>query len=124
MKLPKILTTSLSKAWYYLRVVIVGDMVSSRFFRRHFFLTGFVVIALLLMTAMRFGRLISERKIENLNTSIEVMRTEKQRQRSQYMSRTREMAMAHLVDSLNLGLSVPDKHPQIVKNRERIKIND
>ena len=44
------------------------------------------------------------------------MSTAKQKERSHYMTLTRESAMLHLVDSLKLGLSIPDRRPEIVDN--------
>lgn len=110
-----IFLTAIEKIWNFIRLVIQGDGVSSRFFRRHLFVTCFVLLACVLMIAMRFDCLTSDNTIENLKAQIEVMQTEKQRQRSLYMTMTREMAMMHLVDSLQLGLTVPDKHPEVIK---------
>ncbi len=104
-----IFVTAIEKIWYYIRVVIQGDGVSSHFFRRHLFVTCFVLLACVLMIAMRFDCLTSDNTIESLKNQIEVMQTEKQRQRSLYMT------MMHLVDSLNLGLTVPDKHPEVIR---------
>jgi len=42
------------------------------------------------------------------------MSTEKQKERSLYMTLTRESAMMHLVDSLKLGLTIPDARPQVL----------
>lgn len=97
-----------------MRHLIQGDGVSSRFFKKHFFVTGFVLLACVLMIAMRFQCITSDNTIDSLNRQIAVMSTEKQKERSLYMTLTRESAMAHLVDSLRLGLSVPDEHPRII----------
>lgn len=101
----------------FLRHLIQGDGVSSRFFKKHFFVTGFVLLACILMIAMRFQCITSDNTIDSLNRQIAVMSTEKQKQRSLYMTLTRESAMAHLVDSLNLGLAIPDEHPRIITVR-------
>ena len=115
--MPNILTNAIGKAGDYTRVVITGGGVSSKFFRRHLFVTCFVLLACVLMIAMRFDCLTSDNTIESLKTQIEVMQTEKQRQRSLYTTMTREMAMMHLVDSLKLGLTVPDKHPEVIRRQ-------
>lgn len=94
--------------------VIQGRAVSSRFFKEHFFATSIVVIICLATIAVRFQCAMSQNKIERLERQINVMCTEKQRERSRYMTITRESAMTQLVDSLQLGLSVPDRRPQIV----------
>lgn len=68
----------------------------------------------LLVIAMRFDCLTSDNIIDRLEVQINVMATEKQKQRSLYKTLTRESAMMHLVDSLRLGLVIPDEHPQKV----------
>ena len=104
----------MSRIFNFMRHLIQGDGVSSRFFKKHFFVTGFVLLACVLMIAMRFQCITSDNTIDSLNRQIAVMSTEKQKERSIYMTLTRESAMAHLVDSLKLGLSVPDEHPRII----------
>ena len=110
-----IFVTVIGKIWYYIRVVIQGDGVSSHFFRRHLFQTCCILLACVLMIAMRFDCLTSDNTISKLKVQIEVMRSEKQLQRSRYKTMTREMAMMHLVDSLHLELTVPDEHPKVIK---------
>ena len=39
------------------------------------------------------------------------MRTYKQHERSRYMTLTRESTMQHCVDSLGLGLVIPEQYP-------------
>ena len=53
----------------------------------------------------------SMQTINALRHEIEVMRTYKQSERSRYMTLTRESSMQHMVDSLRLGLSVPEHRP-------------
>ncbi len=95
-------------------IIIQGDGVSSRFFRKHFFATSFILLGCLLMTAMRFQCLVSDNTIDSLKRDIAVMDTEKQKERSLYMTNTRELTMRHKVDSLKLGLDIPNEHPQII----------
>jgi len=95
-----------------LRVFIQGDSVSSRFFKRHIFATLFIMLTCMMMIAMRFDSLTSQNTIDALEVQINVMNTEMQKERSLYMTLTRESAMSHLVDSLNLGLGIPSQHPQ------------
>lgn len=96
------------------RHLIQGDAVSSKFFMRHFFATAGAVIACVLMIALRFECATSETTIDRLKKQINVMNTAKQKERSRYMTLTRESAMTHLVDSLNLGLAIPERRPEIV----------
>lgn len=98
------------------RTVIQGDLVSSKFFKQHFFPTAFVVLSCPAIIALRFECVTSQNTIDNLNKQINIMSTAKQKERSHYMTLTRESAMLHLVDSLKLGLSIPDRRPEIVDN--------
>ncbi len=97
------------------RALIQGDLVSSKFFMTHFFATAFVVMSCIAVIALRFECATSQNTVDRLNHQINVMSTEKQKERSLYMTLTRESAMLHLVDSLRLGLTIPDRRPEIVK---------
>ena len=99
-----------------LRSVLQGDVVSSRFFMKHFFTTCMVVLGAIVVIALRFECATSQNTIDRLNRQINVMSTEKQKERSRYMTLTRESALLHLVDSLRLGLTIPDRRPEIVEN--------
>lgn len=101
-----------------IRKVLQGDAVSSRFFMRHFFATAFTVISCVAFIAARFECATNENTIHSLTNQINVMSTEKQKERSLYMTLTRESAMLHLVDSLHLGLTVPDARPMRIVTPE------
>lgn len=98
------------------KALIQGDVVSSKFFMEHFFSTSFLVISAIAMIALRFECATSQNTVDRLQRQINVMNTEKQKQRSLYMTMTRESAMIHLVDSLHLGLTIPDRRPETVNN--------
>lgn len=93
------------------KAVAQGDTVDSRFFKRHFFVTVFTIITAMLFIATRFDHATTENTIRSLNRQIEVARTYKQQELSRYHTLTRESAMRRLVDSLNLGLDVPEATP-------------
>lgn len=97
-----------------IRKVMQGDAVSSRFFKKHFFATSFTVIACVAFIAARFECATDQNTIDSLKNQINVMSTDKQKERSRYMTLTRESAMMHLVDSLKLGLTIPDARPQVL----------
>lgn len=97
-----------------IKAVIQGDAVSSKFFMQHLFATSFVVLGCIAMIALRFECATSQNTVDRLTHQINVMSTEKQKERSLYMTLTRESAMTHLVDSLHLGLAIPDKRPELV----------
>lgn len=94
-----------------LRKLAYGRVVSSKFFRKHLFTTGLVVLFSFGFIAVRFDCVTSMETIKNLKSQINNMRTQKQRERANYMTMTRESAMQTLVDSLDLDLAVPDKYP-------------
>lgn len=109
----------LNKIGSGIRAVIQGDAVSSRFFMKHFFTTSMVVLGCIAIIALRFECATSQNTVDRLHRQINVMATEKQKQRSLYMTLTRESAMLHLVDSLKLGLYIPDRRPEIVNIPEK-----
>ena len=108
------LKQALRKAGNGVRTLMQGDAVSSKFFKRHFFATSFTVIACVAFIAARFECATDQNTIHSLKNQINVMSTEKQKERSLYMTLTRESAMMHLVDSLNLGLTIPEARPQVL----------
>lgn len=96
------------------KALLQGDAVSSKFFRRHLVATTLFVLACLCIVAMRFSCDRRQREIASLKQQINVISTDKQKERSRYMTLTRESAMLHLVDSLKLGLTIPERRPEIV----------
>lgn len=96
------------------KALFQGDLVSSKFFATHFFGTAIIVMSCILVIAQRFDCVTSQNTINRLERQINVMSTEKQKERSRYMTLTRESAMLHLVDSLRLGLTIPDRRPEII----------
>lgn len=115
----KPLRRGLSAVGLWIRITIVGDRVSSRFFWRYRTTTMVCMIGLFLSVAMRFQCIAVSSKAERLEEQINVMRTEKQYQAGIYKSKSRESVIMQRVDSLHLGLTVPDRHPQILKNARR-----
>lgn len=105
---------AINKTGKGIRKVMQGDAVSSRFFKRHFFATAFTVIACVAFIAARFECATDQNTIHSLQNKINVASTEKQKERSLYMTLTRESSMMHLVDSLQLGLTIPDARPQVL----------
>lgn len=96
------------------RDTLGGAVVDSRFFKKHLLIISFVIIACLYVIAARFSHATAQSAARTLQRQISVAKTEKQYERSRYMTLTRESAMRHLVDSLELGLSVPDVRPTTI----------
>lgn len=109
-----LLETGKAKAGRIFTRVGHGQVVSSKFFKKNFFVTGLVVILSIGYISVRFDCTTSQERIASLQRRIDVMSTDKQRERSLYMTLTRESSMQHLVDSLRLGLSIPGQRPQTI----------
>lgn len=93
------------------RDTLGGAIVDSRVFKRHLVMTLFIIVSCIYVIAARFSHATAQSRARALAREIEVAKTEKQYERSRYMTLTRESAMIRLVDSLNLGLTVPDVRP-------------
>lgn len=100
----------------FIRRMAHGRMVSSKFFKRHLFVTGMIVFLSLGLISVRFDCVNNMENIGRLNRKIEQMRTLKQTERSRYMTLTRESAMQRMADSLNLGLAVKECPPYTLRH--------
>ena len=94
----------------YVRRISHGQVISVDFFRRHWGITLLVMVFLILYITNKYYCQTSMEDIRALNKEPEIVKTERIREKSIYMSRTRESAMQALIDSLDLGLSV-QTHP-------------
>jgi hypothetical protein len=94
---------------------MTGMYLTSTFFKKHLFATVLFVWLCLSLIAVRFDCVTCMETISSLKTKLEITRTETQSERAKYMTATRESAMQHLVDSLNLGLSIQEQPPYTIK---------
>lgn len=88
-----------------------GQVLSIDFFERHWLP---VLVILLLVMVNITGKYVCQTRMEQinrLNHELEIVKAEAVRVRSVYMGRTCESSMQHLVDSMRLGLSVPECPP-------------
>lgn len=92
-----------------------GSLISSDFFARHWLPTVIFVIVMMVYITTKFTYRNNIEKITALEAKLEIVNNEKDRERSSFMSRTRETAMQHMVDSLNLGLKVQPQPPFKIK---------
>lgn len=95
----------------YLTRVRRGQVISADFFRRHWGITLLIVLFLLLYITNKYYCQTSMEEMRALNKELELVKSERIRAKSIYMSRTRESAMQSLIDSLDLGLSVQTRPP-------------
>ncbi len=87
-----------------------GHFLTSGLFKRYFFAVLLAVALIMMSISVRFDCVTGMESISALRTRLEVVRTELQRERSAYMSTTRESTMQHRVDSLGLGRGI-QQHP-------------
>ncbi len=109
------LSKTMGKIGDNIRIVAQGGAVDSRFFKKHFFATSFIVITCVALIAARFENATTAATIRSLRKQIEIADSHKLQEQSRYMTLTRESAMSHLVDSLGLGLAVPETHPYLIR---------
>lgn len=88
-----------------------GRVVSSRFFKKYLFQTAFGVGLIMIYISNRYDCITGMETIKSLQSELDIVKTELQSERSNYMSATRESAMQALVDTLHLGLGIQDRPP-------------
>ena len=93
------------------RRVLHGRMLSIDFFRRNWLVVLAAMIMLMVYITNRYKCQTQMETIRTLNKELEVAKTERVRAKSAYMSRIRESSMQHMVDSLRLGLTIPEQPP-------------
>lgn len=98
--------------------LIHGQLISSRFFARNWLVIFTGVVIVLMYITNKYNTQTKMEEIRALNTELEVVKTERIRAKSAFMSRIRESRMQEMVDSLGLGLTVQDRPPYKVKSRD------
>ena len=88
-----------------------GRVVSSRFFKKYFFQTTFIVCLIMVYISNRYDCVTGMETITALQSELAIVKTELQSERSAYMSSTRESAMQALVDTLHLGHGIQECPP-------------
>jgi len=86
--------------------VLHGNIVTYDFFARH----KLAIFAILTLTMFyiitKYQSMTGIETIRRLENELEIVKTERIRERSTYMSRIRESSMAELADSIHPGLSI------------------
>ena len=88
-----------------------GQVVSVDFFARHWLAVLIVIVMLMINISGKYVCQTRMEQINKLNQELEIVKAESVRVRSLYMGRTCESSMQQLVDSMHLGLNVPDCPP-------------
>ena len=91
--------------------ILYGQIISSDFFVRHWIKVFAVVILIMVFITNKYNCQTKMEEIRRLNNELEIIKTERVRVRSVYMSRTRASSMQQLVDSLGLNLHVQQRPP-------------
>ena len=89
--------------------------VSGKVFLRHLPVIILIVFLALSYISVRFDCITAMETVAHLKRRLEIVRTETQRQRSDYMSATCETSMKEMVDTLHLGLRVQETPPFVIE---------
>lgn len=91
--------------------VLYGRFLSVDFFSRHWKAVALGMLMVMAYITNRYQCLTRMEEIRRLEQQLEVVETERIRERSTYMSRIRESAMQELVDTMHLNLKIQDQPP-------------
>lgn len=91
--------------------IVYGRLISIEFFKRHWLPVLVSVLLILVYITNKYSYQTRVETSNSLRKELEVVRTECIRQRSLYMSATRESAMRHRIDSIGLDLTYQVQPP-------------
>lgn len=91
--------------------LIYGQVLSLDFFKRYWLLIFTALAIIMMYITNKYNTQTKMEEIRALTRELEIVRTERIRVRSAYMSRIRESEMQTLVDTMKLGLSVSERPP-------------
>ncbi|MBD5308528.1 MAG: hypothetical protein HDS15_04545 [Bacteroides sp.] len=94
--------------------ILHGQLISLELFARNWLLVLTGVVLLLMYITNKYNTQTKMEEIRALNRELQIVKTERIRIRSAYMSRIRESGMQELVDSLGLGLTIRERPPYSV----------
>ncbi|MCM1021300.1 MAG: FtsL-like putative cell division protein [Muribaculum sp.] len=106
------------KADNLLRRTLQGRILSSDFFLNHWKSIILALFMVLIYINNRYQCATRMEQIRRLEQRLEIVETERIRERSQYMSRIRESSMQQMVEKMNLQLAVQDQPPYRIKNNK------
>lgn len=88
-----------------------GRLLNSDLFSRYWLQIVGIMTMILLFMVNKYECQISMEEIQRLNRQLEVIKTERVRAQSEYMSRIRESSMQELVDRHRLNLRIQTQPP-------------
>ena len=92
-----------------------GRILSSDFFINHWKSVLLALFMILIYINNRYQCATRMEHIRKLEQRLEIVETERIRERSEYMSRIRESSMQELVEQMRLGLAIQDQPPYKIK---------
>lgn len=101
------------------RRLIFGSVISSDFIVKHWLKIFVLMLLIMIYISTKYRCQTDMETISKLTTQLEVVKTERIRQRSTYMSRIRESAMQELADSIRPGLTVQEQPPYHLPHETR-----
>lgn len=100
---------ALKQTWW--RRTIHGNVLRLEFFTRHWLVLFLILVMLMVYISSKYQCMTAMEEIRKLDNELAIVKTERIRHHSTYMSRTRESAMQSTVDSLMPGLRVQSRPP-------------
>ena len=94
-----------------IRGIFTGSVVNSDFFFRHKLKIFVLLVLMMLYISTKYECMTGMESIRKLETKLEVIKTERIREKSFYMSRIRESSMTQIADSVRPGLCVQQQPP-------------
>ncbi|MGN1252502.1 MAG: FtsL-like putative cell division protein [Muribaculaceae bacterium] len=102
------------KAWKYTDTVRQGSTIRVDFFLRYWLQLLIILVLVMVFITTKYQRMTKMEEIKRLENELMIMRTERVRERSNYMSRIRESSMQRLADSIRPGLTVQEQPPYVL----------
>jgi Bacteriodetes cell division protein (FtsL-like) len=97
------------------KYILFGQFVSSEYFARHWLKIFVCTIFIMMYIASKYQLMTRMETVKKLENELEIVKTERVREHSTYMSRTRESAMQALADTVTPGLTVQEQPPYTLK---------
>lgn len=104
-------STSKRKSDNIILRIVHGRLLPIDYFVKHWVYVLLCVGMIMVYITNRYQCLTRMEEIRKLEHELEIVQTERIRERSEYMSRIRESSMQELVDTMHLNLRVQDKPP-------------
>lgn len=96
--------------------VFHGQILSLDFFVKNWLLVLTGLVLIMMYITNKYNTKTKMEEVRALKTELQIVKTERIRVRSDYMSRIRESGMQELVDSFGLGLTIRERPPFSVTN--------